>query len=258
MKIRLIFLALVFALILTYQVSASRDLDISKVKRISEDVYDHGEKIYKGQKVHGYTFIHKKEQLQKKEQLAVTTQASAASTCYSFTPGVRWKSTEQYVLDTKNSRGLSDSFVSNTILTSMNTWDTRVSFDVFGTRNTAQKVDGADTSAPDGKNEIYFGSISSPGAIASTTIWGVFTGSPSTNKIVEFDLVFDQVDYNWGNAQSGKMDLQNIATHEFGHALGLKHTSCKEETMYPSTTYGETKKRSLNSGDIAGLTKLYS
>jgi hypothetical protein len=55
------------------------------------------------------------------------------------------------------------------------------------------------------------------------------------------------------------MDYQNIATHEFGHAAGMGHPagSCTEETMYGFAQSGETKKRTLAAGDIAGIQKQY-
>jgi predicted Zn-dependent protease len=56
------------------------------------------------------------------------------------------------------------------------------------------------------------------------------------------------------------MDLQNIATHELGHGLGLNdlyESAASEETMYGYSTYGEMSKRSLFIGDIAGIHDLY-
>lgn len=56
------------------------------------------------------------------------------------------------------------------------------------------------------------------------------------------------------------MDLQNIATHEMGHAIGLAdiYTSeCSEVTMYGSSSMGETKKRTLAAADISGIRALY-
>ena len=51
----------------------------------------------------------------------------------------------------------------------------------------------------------------------------------------------------------------NIKTHEAGHAAGLGHpdNTCTEETMYAFASIGETKKRTVNSGDIAGIKDLY-
>ena len=56
------------------------------------------------------------------------------------------------------------------------------------------------------------------------------------------------------------MDFENIATHELGHAVGLGdlYNDCTEETMYGYASYGETKKRTLEAGDITGIKKLYS
>ncbi len=56
------------------------------------------------------------------------------------------------------------------------------------------------------------------------------------------------------------MDLQNIATHELGHGAGLidlYDAVASEQTMYGYSTKGETKKRDLNTGDIAGIQDLY-
>jgi len=42
-------------------------------------------------------------------------------------------------------------------------------------------------------------------------------------------------------------------------AAGLGHPddSCTEETLYRFAAFGETKKRTLNTGDIAGINELY-
>jgi predicted Zn-dependent protease len=56
------------------------------------------------------------------------------------------------------------------------------------------------------------------------------------------------------------MDLQNIATHEFGHAVGLGDiydTACSSVTMYGYSDYGDTVKRTLETPDITGLRTLY-
>jgi matrixin len=56
---------------------------------------------------------------------------------------------------------------------------------------------------------------------------------------------------------SGRFDLQNVATHEFGHTYGLSHSGAGFNTMAPSATTGETYKRSLASGDINGIRAVY-
>ncbi|MFQ6053626.1 MAG: matrixin family metalloprotease, partial [Candidatus Bathyarchaeia archaeon] len=106
------------------------------------------------------------------------------------------------------------------------------------------------------------------GVIAVTVVWGYFSGPPRQREIVEFDIMFD-TDYTWGDAgdtsetmlgDTSMMDLQNIATHELGHGLDLDDlydSSASEETMYGYSQNGETKKRTLYLGDIAGIQELY-
>jgi predicted Zn-dependent protease len=52
-------------------------------------------------------------------------------------------------------------------------------------------------------------------------------------------------------------DLQNIATHEIGHAMNMGHVSDRLQSMYSISYAGETLKRSLGNGDKLGLKSLY-
>ncbi len=179
--------------------------------------------------------------------------------CYAFLGnGVKWKTTESYIVDSTNSAGLSDDFVRSKMTQSLETWDSQVSFDIFGAEGLGV-VDGIDTQSTDGKNEVMFGSIEEPGAIAVTVTWAIFIGPPSQRQIVEWDMIFDDSDFAWGDGLPTAMDFQNIATHEIGHAGGMGHPSdsCTEETMYRFASEGEIKKRDLNSGDITGIKALY-
>jgi len=106
-----------------------------------------------------------------------------------------------------------------------------------------------------------FADIEHEGAIAVAIVWGYFGGPPPFRELVEWDMVFDDVDFDWSAiGEAGKMDFENIATHELGHAVGLGdlyNTECSEATMYGYASYGETKKRTLEAGDIAGVSSLY-
>jgi hypothetical protein len=63
---------------------------------------------------------------------------------------------------------------------------------------------------------------------------------------------------SWSTSgDSTKFDVQNIATHEFGHWSYLGHSTNTEATMYKYSEVGEIKKRSLHSDDLAGLVYLY-
>jgi hypothetical protein len=174
---------------------------------------------------------------------------------YAFlSKGARWKVTEPYVV--------ADDVSSTLVARDLETWDSQVAFNIFGDEDIFSQVDGADANSPDGKNEVMFGEISEPGAIAVAIIWGIFGGPPQNRELVEWDVVFDNVDYIWGdgNQDPTVMDFDNIATHEFGHAVGLADlyaTQYSEQTMYGYADYGETKKRTLAAGDINGVKTLY-
>jgi len=180
--------------------------------------------------------------------------------CFAFLArGAAWNNAENYGVDPTNSRGLTDPFIRNTIASSLQEWDDAAGLEIFDSNT--QEVDGADTVSPDNKNEVLFADIESPGAIAVTIVWGIFGGPPSGRVLVEWDAVFDDVDFDWSNrGEAGKMDFENIAQHELGHAAGMGHPgdTCTEETMYRFASLGETKKQDLNAGDIAGIVSLYS
>ncbi len=77
----------------------------------------------------------------------------------------------------------------------------------------------------------------------------------------DVDIVFNGDDFSWSTSgESGKMDVQNIATHEIGHFLGLDDlysSSDSEATMYGYAAPGETKKRTLTEDDKNGIRFLY-
>jgi len=187
--------------------------------------------------------------------------------CYSFmAKGAKWKNIENYMINTNNNAGLSDSFVRNNIASKINKWEDSADgsidgnlINIFG-NEISGVVDGADNLNPDGKNEILFADIDSPNVIGVTIVWGIFSGPPSQRVLVEWDQVYDDFDFSWSSSgEAGKMDFENIATHEIGHSFGLSHPpeECTEETMYAYSSNGETKKRTLEAGDIEGISNLY-
>jgi len=184
------------------------------------------------------------------------------SSCYTFlASGAKWKSVEPYLVDTANTRNLNDGFIRSNLATDIGKWENAVNgFDILGEEGT-DAVDRNNIGNLNGANEVMFADIDSQGAIGVTIIWGIFGGKPSNRVLVEWDMVFDDVDFDWSaTGEAGKMDFENIATHELGHAVGmgdLYTSECSEQTMYGYAGYGETKKRTLESGDIAGINKLY-
>jgi hypothetical protein len=113
------------------------------------------------------------------------------------------------------------------------------------------------TEKMDEENSILWAPLTEANTIAVTTTW-YYSRGPSKGKAVEFDMVFN-TNFDWSNSGAPeKMDVQNITAHEAGHALGLDHSSTSPDlTMYPYATEGETKKQSLDAGDIAGIKARY-
>ena len=140
--------------------------------------------------------------------------------------------------------------VRSTLEASSETWDAATSFDLYD----APTITSDSVVSGDGTNTVGWGPLS-PGIIAVAYLWY----NPATKKIVEFDIVFNAY-YAWSAAgEAGKMDLQNIATHELGHngLADLRPPRDAELTMYYASSLGETKKRTLGVGDILGIQRLY-
>jgi len=97
--------------------------------------------------------------------------------------------------------------------------------------------------------------IHDSGAIALTTT----TYDMNSGELVDADLEFNGVDFTFttSNPGPGRTDIQNTATHEAGHMLGLDHSSDPEATMYAEAPEGDTAKRTLAQDDIDGLCFVY-
>lgn len=194
-----------------------------------------------------------------------------STTCYTYLArGAKWKTVEPWVTNPANTRALDVTTVFNLLSGGVSKWEDAtdgavgngVGIDVLGTGTATSATLAADTVSPDNQNEAYFADISDPGVIAVTIIWGIFSGPTFARELVEWDQVYDDVSYDWSaeaSGISGKMDFDNIATHELGHSVGMGdlYNSCIDETMYGYSANGETKKRDLNSGDIQGINALY-
>jgi len=205
------------------------------------------------------TFIHYKK-VNAKPPWAGGGKDKGGSTCYAFlAKDAKWKTTEDFLINPTNSQSLSESLIVNSTLSGISEWDSQVSFNIFGT-GIVDYTASYNNGDYDGVNTLSFGSITDSGAIGVTTVWGYFSGKPSSRELIEWDMLLDEVDFDWGNNDPNKMDVQNIITHELGHSAGmgdLYETGCIDETMYGYSTEGETSKRDLNNGDIEGIQKLY-
>lgn len=220
-----------------------------------------------GKVVEGLAIIHFKRNYTHKPNHPNTGNGGTTN-CYSYlSQGSKWKTVEDYLVDPTNTKNLTAGSVTSIIANAIAKWEDAADGVVNGVaganilgNETTGVVDGADSVSPDGKNEVLFGDISHSGAIAVTIVWGIFGGPPSGRQLIEWDQVYDDVDFDWStNGEANKMDFDNIATHEIGHSDGMGHpeNTCTEETMFWMADYGEIKKQDLHTGDIAGINQLY-
>ena len=110
----------------------------------------------------------------------------------------------------------------------------------------------------DGQNVVTF--ATNPGLSLGTLAVNGFFYNDSTGELKESDIIFN-IAQSW-NTTGGLAyyDVQDIATHELGHSLSLIDLytlADSEKTMYGYGAPGETKKRTLDPDDIAGITYLY-
>jgi len=202
-------------------------------------------------------FIHWKKDFAKPE----AAKAPKTPTCYAFLGKygktyLKWTTLPvKYVINPVNPvQTLDETFVTSAVGTSAETWDAATGQEIMN----GYTVDNTVVyGVQDYKNAITFGNYPTAGVIAVTAVWY----NPATKAIVEFDVMFD-TDWTWGDAalDSAKMDLQNIATHELGHGVGLADvydSVCSLVTMYGYSDYGEIIKRTLEPPDITRLQTLY-
>jgi hypothetical protein len=105
------------------------------------------------------------------------------------------------------------------------------------------------------RNEVFFRNASA-GSTAAEVYWWY----DSNYRLVEADMVFYDGGFRFFPGSSGcasGLYLEDVATHEFGHVLGLGHSSVSTATMAPSVQWCSMATRSLDGDDLAGVEALY-
>jgi len=78
-----------------------------------------------------------------------------------------------------------------------------------------------------------------------------------TRYIYEFDINVNTY-YPWkNNGDSDAYDVENVMTHEIGHALGIGHSDVSGATMKQGSSLGMISKRTIEADDIAAAAYIY-
>ena len=105
----------------------------------------------------------------------------------------------------------------------------------------AQTIDGANTVGWE---------LLAPGILGVT--WFVNDGPGGQTQ--EADIALNLY-YNWSTGSSPfAINVETVGLHEFGHLLGLAHSTVRKATMYPSYSRADT---TLHNDDIEGVSTLY-
>ena len=213
-----------------------------------------------GRDVDGIAFVHYR-QFAAKSAKAGGGGHTKSDPCYAFLySGVHWQTPKDYVVSPTIADAPDGALFLDQIGYALANWELGAGRQIFG-NGTVGEVDPSlvGNININGVNEVTFAPIADPSTLAYAFVWGVFNGSPSKRELTEWDVVLRD-DVPWSaTGEPGKYDFWDTFAHESGHAAGMAHPSdtCTEETMYRFTPSGETKKRTLNDGDLAGIAALY-
>ena len=105
------------------------------------------------------------------------------------------------------------------------------------------------------KNELFFRDDENGSFAAETYSWW-----DANNRYKDSDIVFYEASYKYFSMSgcSQGVYLENVAPHEFGHMLGLKHTTVAGATMEATfKTWCDRGWLTLDDDDISGIRSMY-
>lgn len=186
---------------------------------------------------------------------AAIAMAALTAGVLAYSTYARWASnTATFYVNPANA-DVSASAAAAALQTGMDAWNTQAS-SAFRFQYGGQVSDTS--TSMDNRNVAIFRNATSGSAIATTYSWW-----NASNQLIDSDIIFWDGGFTFFTGTSGcgvvsnAAYIEDIATHELGHALGLNHSSDGDATMYPSYSYCSQAMRTLAPDDIAGAQNLY-
>lgn len=166
--------------------------------------------------------------------------------------GIRWfsGSTVEYRIV-----GLAPTGGNAAVEDAMITWDNFITTRAFARDDVSPTPNNLCTGEP---NTVQWASIDGSGGVLATAS---VCRNVATKEIVGFVVTVDNGESWATDGSSGNFDVENVASHEFGHVAGLGHDNPPKSgclTMYKFAGLGEIQKRSLGLGDKLGMNELYA
>lgn len=175
------------------------------------------------------------------------------------TTDLEWADSMSWFVDTKYSEIAADLAIRD-LTYAATTWTTDTGVE-FAMQYGGRLTDGTGVKAFDHQSTVMFRPTTDPNypsALAYTYWWA--TGG----RLVDVDIIGWSGKVNWvamdapcPGTNNGTWFMVDVFTHEFGHMLGLLHSSVTAATMYPSLSKCSIKARTLAADDIAGAQSLY-
>ncbi|MBW3624278.1 MAG: matrixin family metalloprotease [Armatimonadetes bacterium] len=186
--------------------------------------------------------------------LVVLCGTLLSGTCFAWKNSINWNNTPMkqpislvgyYV----NPSGAPPGF-SETIQAAARSWSgisgTNIGFAFLGA--------STQTDQHDRRNVIYWNSAGA--GLSSETLAVTTTWTLSDGQITEFDMEFNGTKRFATDGNRNSFDLQSVAVHEAGHAIGFGHEDVLTSVMKSTIAQGSMK-RVLFDTDIEGARALY-